>query len=119
MTPSPANRRGGRSEARNPGLLRRGASHHGPRLAFGSDCMHNACMPTVVVRDLPSKVHAELVRRADAAGQSLQQYLTAELTRLADTPTLGDVLERIAARSGGQVGLAQATRDLGRERPKR
>ena len=40
-------------------------------------------MSNVLVRDLPDDVHAGLQRRAAAAGQSLQQYLTAELTRLA------------------------------------
>lgn len=81
--------------------------------------MHNACMPTVVVRDLPSKVHAELVRRAEAAGQSLQQYLTGALTRMTETPSLEDVLERIGQRRGGGVGFEQAVEDLARERPKR
>lgn len=81
--------------------------------------MHNACMPTVVVRDLPAKVHAELVRRAEAAGQSLQQYLTTELTRLAATPTVEQILERISGRRGGRVGLRRAVADLDRERRKR
>ena len=81
--------------------------------------MHNACMPTLVVRDLPAKVHAELVRRAQASGQSLQQYLTAELTRLTLSPTVDQVLERIAARRGGSVGLRRAAVDLHRERRKK
>jgi hypothetical protein len=38
----------------------------------------------------------------------LQQYLATELTRLAMTPTLDDVIRRIDTRSGGRVGLAQA-----------
>jgi plasmid stability protein len=76
-------------------------------------------MPTLVVRDLPNKVHAELARRAEAAGQSLQQYLTAELTRLAQAPTVDQVLERIASRRGGRVGFRQAVADLDRERRKR
>ncbi len=78
--------------------------------------MHNACMPTVVVRDLPEDVHAELVRRAEAAGQSLQQYLTTELKRITACPTVDEVLDRIARRSGGRVGLDQAVEDLASER---
>lgn len=78
--------------------------------------MHNACMPTIVVRDLPAKVHAELVRRAEAAGRSLQQYLTAELKRLTLAPTVDQVLERISTRRGGRVGLRRAVADLDRER---
>ncbi len=81
--------------------------------------MHNACMPTVVVRDVPVKVHRALVRRAEAAGKSLQQYLTAELTRLALAPTVDEVLGRISARRGGTVGLRQAVADLDRERRKK
>ena len=76
-------------------------------------------MPTIVVRDLPGKVHAELVRRAEAAGQSLQQYLTGELTRLTLSPTVDQVLERISARRGGRVGLRRAVADLDRERRKK
>jgi antitoxin FitA len=73
----------------------------------------------ILVRDVPEPVHEELVRRATAAGQSLQQYLTAELTRLATTPTLGEVLARIDQRRGGRVGLGQAVDDLDAERAAR
>lgn len=73
-------------------------------------------MVNVLVRDLPDAVHAELQRRARARGQSLQQYLTAELTRITDKPSLDDVLERIAGRRGGRVGLQRAADDLASER---
>jgi antitoxin FitA len=69
-----------------------------------------------LVRDLPDEVHASLQRRAHAAGQSLQQFLAAELTRLASTPSMDDVLARIARRSGGRVGLERAVADLDEER---
>lgn len=69
-------------------------------------------MPNVLVRDLPDEVHASLQRRAEAAGQSLQQYLATELTRLASTPTMDDVLARISRRRGGRVGLERAVADL-------
>jgi len=73
-------------------------------------------MPNVVVRELPEDVHAELVRRAEAAGQSLQQYLSGELTRLASTPTVAEVIARVARRRGGRVGLERAVADLDAER---
>jgi antitoxin FitA len=73
----------------------------------------------ILVRDVPEPIHEELVRRATAAGQSLQQYLTAELTRLATTPTLDEVLARIDQRRGGRVGLDQAVEDLSGERSAR
>ncbi|MGE3328412.1 MAG: hypothetical protein AB7N61_23715 [Acidimicrobiia bacterium] len=73
-------------------------------------------MPNVLVRDLPEDVHANLQRRAEAAGQSLQQYLAGELTRLASTPTIHDVLDRIGRRRGGKVGFETAVHDLDDER---
>ena len=76
-------------------------------------------MPNVLVRDLPDDVHAQLQRRAEAAGQSLQQYLTAQLTRLASAPTRAEVLERIGRRRGGRVGLETAVADLHDERNRR
>jgi plasmid stability protein len=76
-------------------------------------------MPNVLVRDLPEPVHAELQRRARANGQSLQQYLVQELARMTDQPTVEQVLERIAGRTGGTVGLDQAIDDLGQLRGER
>jgi plasmid stability protein len=73
----------------------------------------------VLVRDLPDDVHAALQRRAERRGQSLQQYLAGELRRLAEQPTVDEVLERIEQRRGGTVGLAQAAEDLREERPRR
>lgn len=73
-------------------------------------------MPNVLVRDLPDEVHQGLQRRAQAEGVSLQQYLSRELFKLAHTPTVGDVLNQIARRSGGKVGFDTAVRDLAEER---
>ena len=73
-------------------------------------------MPNVLIRDVPREVHAALQRRAERRGQSLQQYLATELTRLSASPTLEEVLERIAGRRGGRVGLSQAVEDLASER---
>ena len=76
-------------------------------------------MPNVLIRDLPDDIHASLQRRAEAAGQSLQQYLSSELARVAQSPTMNEVLARIAERSGGRVGLATAVDDLHDERGRR
>lgn len=73
-------------------------------------------MPNVLVRDLPDDVHADLQRRAEERGQSLQNYLVAELTRLAHTPTMAQVLDRISRHRGGRVGLATALADLDADR---
>jgi antitoxin FitA len=57
-------------------------------------------MPNVLVRDLPDDVHARLQRRAETQGQSLQRFLSTELTRLATAPSMSDVLARIARHKG-------------------
>jgi len=81
--------------------------------------MYNACMPNVQIRQVPDDVHNELVRRAELAGQSLQQYLSAQLASIAATPTLDDVLERIENRSKGQLSKADAVSSLEEERARR
>lgn len=73
-------------------------------------------MPNVLVRDIPDDVHAALQQRAERRGQSLQQYLAAELRHLAARPSIDEVLDRIATRRGGRVGLDQAVQDLSEER---
>lgn len=73
-------------------------------------------MSNVLVRDLPDDIHAALQRKAEQRHQSLQQYLTAELRRLAERHELRDVLEDIEKRHGGRVGLSQAVEDLDGER---
>lgn len=76
-------------------------------------------MPNVLVRDLPEAVHAALQRRAERRGQSLQQYLAGELKRLAEKPSLDEVLDRIERHRGGRVGLGQAVEDLMEDRQRR
>lgn len=69
-------------------------------------------MPNVLVRNLPDDVHRRLVDRARAEGRSLQQHLVAELTRVARTVSLEELITRIEANRGGRVGLARAVDDL-------
>ena len=73
-------------------------------------------MPNILVRDVPDAVHATLQRRAERDGKSLQQYLALELKRLADRPTVEDVLARAEQRRPGSVGLARAAQDLDDDR---
>lgn len=79
--------------------------------------MHTASMPNILVRDVPDDVHGALQQRAEQQGQSLQQYLTNELTRLVERPTAEELFARVARRRGGKVGLEQAVADLEGERP--
>jgi hypothetical protein len=48
--------------------------------------------------------------------RALQQFLAGELRRLAEHPSLDEVLDRIEDCTGGQVGLEQAADDLAEER---
>lgn len=73
-------------------------------------------MPNVLVRDIPEDIHATLQRRAERHGQSLQQYLAAELRRLAERPSIDEVLDRIDRQQGGRVGFRQAVEDLAEDR---
>jgi plasmid stability protein len=73
-------------------------------------------MPNVLVRDIPEDIHAALQRRAERHGQSLQQYLAAELRRLAERPSIDEVLDRIDLQRGGRVGFRQAVEDLAEDR---
>lgn len=76
-------------------------------------------MPNVLIRDVPEHVHSDLQRRAEKRGQSLQQYLSTELRRLAERPTIDEVLDRVAAHRGGRVGFDQAVADLNADRERR
>jgi antitoxin FitA len=76
-------------------------------------------MPNIQVRDVPAEVHAALVRRAELAGQSLQQYLAAQLTALAATPTLDEMLDRIAQRPKGRLSRRDAIAAVEDERARR
>ena len=76
-------------------------------------------MRNILVRGVPDDVHTVLTRRAERRGQSLQQYLAGELARLAERPTLDEVLDRIERRRGGRVGLRDAAGDVAEERSAR
>ena len=81
--------------------------------------MYNACMPNVQVRDVPDDVHEALVRKAELAGQSLQQYLSAQLERIATIPTIDEVIDRIERRPKGRLSRASAVAALDDERARR
>jgi len=66
-------------------------------------------VPSIQVKDVPDDVHATLRRRAAAEGRSLQEYLLARLVDDAATPTIDELLDRVAYRSGGRADLETAT----------
>ncbi len=96
-----------------------GGSDADPTVADVAERLHTASMPNLLVRDLPDEVHAELQRRAQRHGQSLQQYLTDQLRQLVARPEIDEVLERIARRRGGRVGLARAAELVAEDRERR
>jgi hypothetical protein len=78
--------------------------------------MHNACIPNVQIRDVPPEVHEALLRRAEAAGQSLQQYLAAQLAAIAATPTIDEIFDRIERRPKGRLSASEAIAAIDTER---
>ncbi len=77
------------------------------------------CVPSIQVKDVPVDVHATLRRRAAAAGQSLQEYLLAQLVEDAHTPTLDELLDRNGGRAGGRAGFTAAARAVRADRDAR
>lgn len=73
-------------------------------------------MPSVQIKNVPPDVHSALRRRAATAGQSLQEYLLAQLKRQAQEETLDEVLDRAGERTGGSLDLAFAAETLRDER---
>lgn len=78
--------------------------------------LYTEAMPNIQVKDVPEDVHRVLRSRAAVAGQSLQEYLLAWLTREARRPTLDEVLRRAGQRSGGSMPLDVATEYVRQER---
>jgi plasmid stability protein len=73
--------------------------------------LQTVSMPNVLIRNVPEEVHAELQRRAEARGQSLQQYLADELRRLVATPTIAEWVDRV------ERELASREKQHGQDRP--
>jgi plasmid stability protein len=71
----------------------------------------------VQIRDVPDDVHAELRRRAAAAGMSLSDFIKAELQRLARRPSVAEVLDRAARRPREPLTFAEAREAVTAERP--
>ena len=70
------------------------------------------------VRNVPDDVHAELRRRAQAAGVSLSEYLLRELERIAARPPIEEVLARSASRRL-DISMIDVVGTIRAERPER
>jgi plasmid stability protein len=62
----------------------------------------------IQIRHVPEDVHRTLKARAAEAGQSLSEYLLAELSRLAGKPTLKELWARIDAREPVEIEVSSA-----------
>lgn len=58
----------------------------------------------VLVRNVPDSVHSALVRRADAEGKSLQEYLVGVLHEITDKPTMTEVMDGVRERLAESPG---------------
>lgn len=52
----------------------------------------------ITIRDVPENVRDELAARAALQGQSMQEYLRAELERIAARPTISSWLDQVRKR---------------------
>ena len=63
-------------------------------------CAHAENMSKMVqIRNVPDTLHRKLKARAAVAGQSLSDYLLAELERIGSRPTREEMLARIHGRA--------------------
>lgn len=66
-------------------------------------------MPTMVqIRNVPDELVHELKARAAADRMSLSDFLLARLGEITEEPTLGDVLDRLAALPRRDLGATGA-----------
>ena len=76
--------------------------------------MHYGSMPVqITIRDVPDEVRDELAARAALRGKSMQEFLRAELERLAARPSLETMLAQIRQRkatAGTRVPPAEVLR---------
>jgi len=73
----------------------------------------------ITIRDVPDEVRDELASRAAAQGRSMQEFLRAELERLAAKPSMESVMARIRERkrmSGTRISADEILADLHADR---
>lgn len=68
--------------------------------------MHMARM--IQIRNVPERLHQELVRRARAAGQTLTRYIEDVLRRELSRPGRDEVMRDIASREAVDLGRPAA-----------
>ena len=56
------------------------------------ECLENACMPSISIRNGPEATRDALAAKAAQAGQSLQEYLLAQLVEIGGRVELAEIL---------------------------
>ena len=64
----------------------------------------------ITIRDVPEKVRDELAARAALEGKSMQEYLRAELERMAARPSVDAWLEQVRKRKRASQKRISVTR---------
>lgn len=73
-------------------------------------CANVLCMTKMIqIRNVPDELHRTLKVRATQAGMTLSDYLLAEIERVAEKPTLEEMLERLSRREPVEVDEPPAT----------
>lgn len=74
-------------------------------------CYHAGDMSKMIqIRDVPDDLHRRLKVRADQMGMSLSDYLKRELARMAEKPTLDEMLDHLAKRP--PIELSESIEDI-------
>jgi plasmid stability protein len=60
-------------------------------------------MKTLQIRNVPDEVHSRLKARAAMAGQSLSDFVLAELRRVAERPSHEELVARVRSRTPATV----------------
>ncbi|MGY1632280.1 FitA-like ribbon-helix-helix domain-containing protein [Geodermatophilus sp. SYSU D01186] len=75
---------------------------------------------SMTIRDVPDETRAVLAARAARAGQSLQEYVRAQLKTLAERPTPEELWERVEQRvraTGTRLSTAEILEARDADRP--
>jgi hypothetical protein len=69
--------------------------------------------PMIQIRNVPVAIHRKLKSRAALAGMSLSDYLLAEMRRMAELPTVDEMLDRLSDRKpvSPSISPAEAVRE--------
>ena len=62
-----------------------------------AECMQNACMPSISIRNVPQETRDALAAKAAQSGQSLQEYLLAQLVDIGNRVELAEILAEMNA----------------------